>query len=391
MEKTFLLFLMVALFVKCHFLPVGPGNNGMPVNDFCLMNQCKNGGICKSTEFSFYCECSNGFTGSFCEFMMDDKCKIENYCENEGTCHSSQMLLPNSIVAYQVNCMCKEDYFGDRCQNKHPCLENICQNNGKCTKSWILGEYTCQCTKGFEGKHCDLPTPNLCDSNPCANNGKCYQVKNKSTSMSEVFCECIGKFKGLTCSEEITNGCLNNPCSNNGTCVSYGELGMYYCICPKTHLGKHCQIENPCNVKSCNGKGQCNIQEFITNGIRTFVGKCECLAQFGGNECELENPCYKTDVCKNGGICEVERHMNHVNGGIGFVTFGLTSCRCPKLYGGKFCEILSPCITNNPCQNEGYCNVERSHIWENSGSVDDFTKPTCDCKLGYSGEYCEMN
>ena len=39
-------------------------------------------------------------------------------------------------------------------QELDPCESKPCENSGNCTSE--SGEYTCQCSAGFEGDHCEI-------------------------------------------------------------------------------------------------------------------------------------------------------------------------------------------------------------------------------------------
>ncbi|XP_059936057.1 coagulation factor X isoform X2 [Mesoplodon densirostris] len=69
---------------------------------------------------------------------------------------------------------------GDQCES-HPCL-----NQGKCKDG--LGEYTCTCLEGFEGKNCELPTRELCS----LDNGGCDQFCREERSA--VLCSCASGY-----------------------------------------------------------------------------------------------------------------------------------------------------------------------------------------------------
>ncbi|XP_017900478.1 PREDICTED: coagulation factor X [Capra hircus] len=65
---------------------------------------------------------------------------------------------------------------GDQCED-HPCL-----NHGHCKDG--IGDYTCTCAEGFEGKNCEFYTRELCS----VDNGGCDQFCREERS--EVRCSC---------------------------------------------------------------------------------------------------------------------------------------------------------------------------------------------------------
>ncbi|XP_057608598.1 coagulation factor X isoform X1 [Chionomys nivalis] len=72
---------------------------------------------------------------------------------------------------------------GDQCETKP------CQNQGKCRDG--LGEYTCTCVEGYEGKNCEFFVRKLCS----LDNGDCDQFCREE--QSTVVCSCAsGYFLG---------------------------------------------------------------------------------------------------------------------------------------------------------------------------------------------------
>ncbi|XP_068717201.1 notch homolog 2 N-terminal-like protein A [Montipora capricornis] len=80
------------------------------------------------------------------------------------------------------------------------CLKIPCQNNGNC--STTVGNYTCKCVQGFEGKNCERDIDECKESSPCQN-GTC---ENKNGTYK---CKCQKGFLGLNCEiEEL--GCFKD-------------------------------------------------------------------------------------------------------------------------------------------------------------------------------------
>ena len=51
-------------------------------------------------------------------------------------------------------------------------------------------------------------------------------------------CVCPTGFTGIDCEVNIDD-CVNVTCQNNGRCID--EVNDYYCQCPVTHKGEHCE------------------------------------------------------------------------------------------------------------------------------------------------------
>ncbi|XP_007940601.1 coagulation factor X [Orycteropus afer afer] len=76
----------------------------------------------------------------------------------------------------------KTTEFWNKYKDGDQCESNPCQNQGNCRDG--LGEYTCTCVEGFEGKNCELPIRKLCS----LDNGDCEQFC--SEEQNSVVCSC---------------------------------------------------------------------------------------------------------------------------------------------------------------------------------------------------------
>lgn len=63
-------------------------------------------------------------------------------CQNGGTC----WLDPN----LKARCSCLERYSGERCEIQIPCVEQGCENHGRCEG------HTCSCMVGYSGAFCEV-------------------------------------------------------------------------------------------------------------------------------------------------------------------------------------------------------------------------------------------
>ncbi|MGH0122409.1 UNVERIFIED_CONTAM: hypothetical protein FKN15_044762 [Acipenser sinensis] len=136
-----------------------------------------------SVKTTFYCECSRGFTGIFCEEF--DAC-TENPCENNGTCTDVRQ----GDDGKNVICACQAGYRGSVCEEKiDPCASSPCQNNGSCYSNGLA--YSCSCSPWYTGPTC-TQLIDFCALNPCAH-GICRSV---GTSYK---CLCIPAFLVRKC------------------------------------------------------------------------------------------------------------------------------------------------------------------------------------------------
>ncbi|XP_017518363.3 coagulation factor X [Manis javanica] len=76
--------------------------------------------------------------------------------------------------------------FWNKYKDGDQCESNPCQNLGGCKDG--LGEYTCSCLEGFEGKNCEIPTQKLCS----LDNGDCDQFC--SEEQNSVVCSCASGY-----------------------------------------------------------------------------------------------------------------------------------------------------------------------------------------------------
>lgn len=94
-----------------------------------------------------------------------------------------------------------------------------CQNGGTCLDD--IGDYTCLCVNGFEGKQCDIDIDE-CLSNPCHNGATCNQYVDSYT------CTCPLGFSGINC-QTNDEDCTESSCMNGGTCID--GINSYTCTC----------------------------------------------------------------------------------------------------------------------------------------------------------------
>ena len=76
------------------------------------------------------------------------------------------------------------------CQFENACLENPCQNNGRCLKD--ENTFKCNCTSGYVGDRCEMEEP-CYFNNPCQHNGTCLKAGNTFK------CNCTSGYLGDRC------------------------------------------------------------------------------------------------------------------------------------------------------------------------------------------------
>ncbi|XP_002930546.1 coagulation factor X isoform X1 [Ailuropoda melanoleuca] len=80
----------------------------------------------------------------------------------------------------------KTTEFWNKYKDGDQCESSPCQNEGQCRDG--LGEYTCTCLEGYEGKNCELSTRKLCS----VDNGDCEQFCREE--QSSVVCSCASGY-----------------------------------------------------------------------------------------------------------------------------------------------------------------------------------------------------
>ncbi|XP_053419987.1 coagulation factor X [Nycticebus coucang] len=80
----------------------------------------------------------------------------------------------------------KTNEFWNKYKDGDQCESSPCQNQGACKDG--MGQYTCTCLEGFEGKNCELLTRKLCS----LDNGDCDQFCREE--QNEVVCSCASGY-----------------------------------------------------------------------------------------------------------------------------------------------------------------------------------------------------
>ena len=124
----------------------------MAVSDDCGMYPgiCDVNAQCEETEPGFHCVCLPGYIGNGtmcadvneCELGTDD-CALQASCTNTNG---------------SFDCTCDAGFSGDgiTCSNIDDCANEPCQDNETCLDE--LQGYTCECTNGHTGEHCQHPS-----------------------------------------------------------------------------------------------------------------------------------------------------------------------------------------------------------------------------------------
>ncbi|XP_064617081.1 protein crumbs-like isoform X2 [Liolophura sinensis] len=304
--------------------------------DECEPGPCQNGGICTDLINGYNCTCTSGWEGVDCDVDILECNQTINPCGDRGECVEK----PGSF-----ECDCDPGFTGIPCVDINECDIGQCKNGAGCENT--IGDYSCNCTLGYEGKDCDIAN---CSYNQCLMGSTC---RVEGTIWE---CDCLPFYEGKQC--EIRGPCVSAPCSNGATCEQNVLLMNYTCHCTSGFKGDNCEEnrnecveDNPClNNSTCND---------------TFGSyNCACAVGFTGKNCGVNIDDCIDEPCENEGTC-----IDLVNG---------FDCNCTDTgYEGATCsEDIDECAISSVCQHGGTCINEPGAF-------------TCQCAKGYAGDLCE--
>ncbi|KRZ80520.1 Protocadherin Fat 1 [Trichinella papuae] len=135
-----------------------------------------------------------------------------------GACSIQPCLNGGSCVgrgSFGFTCLCPARYFGTYCEiDRTPCLSSPCQNGATCIN--LFNDFQCRCAKLFIGRTCSERKTttsgdveeDVCASSPCANGGQCLlndqhinlNNDNADDEESKFTCNCTAGWTGRTCS-----------------------------------------------------------------------------------------------------------------------------------------------------------------------------------------------
>ncbi|CAF4347583.1 unnamed protein product [Rotaria socialis] len=293
----------------------------------CYSNPCING-ICIEGLASFYCSCLPTWTGKLCSDKIVSACS-KNPC-SPGKCFQ----LDDRNIPFV--CLCPNGQFGTSC--------------------YAYG-YPSSTARMLTSTTSTVRSPNACNplnSESCFHGGKCLQTTHGHR------CICKTGFTGSFCELNI-NECESNPCINDGIC--YDLESSYVCYCPDGVFRPQCLPRT--NIASSTARGLiCSCQNGGKCGLHGSE-KCTCLNGFTGRFCENLSSKYNTFSCffylnksceQNDAIC-------------------CSSSSSPSM----IITAIGDC-SRIQCSNGGTCHDNPSDLT---------SSPSCTCKSGYTGKYCE--
>lgn len=312
----------------------------------CDRTSCHNDGSCKADYDPLQpCDCLEGFSGKYCEYVDDTVPKCSKECVNGGLCR-----LGNDGKATGTEfCECLPQHFGEFCEREaERCGDEFCYHGSKCFEILLADgstEHICDCRNAFTeeryyaGEFCQYPSTQFCtgpgDLNGrqfCTNGGECPAEDHKP-------CGCPPGFSGPRCAFELGKdgndyAACKLTCDNGGTCQkgvkdlrrAYGKFAddishmldtshgddFEHCVCPEGFFGIRCEYvaelceagEHIClHGSSCVRDGNdlgcdCDSAEQNTAGLFCeFFSTEDCNTSAGSENNELSS------FCTNGGKC----------------------------------------------------------------------------------------
>uniref|UniRef100_H2Z913 Uncharacterized protein n=1 Tax=Ciona savignyi TaxID=51511 RepID=H2Z913_CIOSA len=332
----------------------------------CDNNQCKSDSTCVALTSGYRCDCEVGYSGRNCNIKVKT-----NNCENH------QCSLGSTCVALSTDsnislhrCECNTGYSGTYCNTRiNNCDINQCTSGSTCvslTSGYRIHWYIlCECNTGYSGTYCNTRINN-CDNNQCKSGRTCVSLT------SGYRCQCNAGYSGTYCNTRINN-CDNNQCTSGSTCVALTKRFYYHnlhrCECNTGYSGTYCNTRiNNCDNNQCKSGSTCVA---LTSGYR--LHRCECNTGYSGTYCNTRINNCDNNQCKSGSTC-----------------VSLTSgyrCECNAGYSGTYCTTpINPC-DNNRCDSGSTC-VALTSGYRNAQCQLYFLHHRCECNAGYSGTYC---
>uniref|UniRef100_A0A0N4UEE9 EGF-like domain-containing protein n=1 Tax=Dracunculus medinensis TaxID=318479 RepID=A0A0N4UEE9_DRAME len=278
----------------------------------------KKSGIIQSVQYE--CWCRPGYTGSLCEYSEKLRSCQEDFCLHKGVGH-----LSNHSGVMKCDCLCDDNYAGERCQIALPCMDYECFNGGKCNNILIdttedgTGIYKAKCecldravhgvAAVFRGEHCEIieitseMRAQFDDCFPCKLPIKDYLERCIDEYSQKFFYRKLREIME-SCKEPI---CTNPKqfCLNGGVCEIQGKQAddsketilFPTCRCSGLDEGLLCQkhVASPCDPTSFDPRGHGEKCGKHGSCVAKTVYDYIC-------ECETEDPC-QYNLCSPGSLC----------------------------------------------------------------------------------------
>jgi hypothetical protein len=197
----------------------------------------------------------------------------EKSCNEHGDCIANQ-------IDATFTCSCSSGWSGEHCETA-PVVPDRCQQLQDCGDHGVCEDGDCTCKSGYRGRYCDVLPPDLCHNVKCNGNGGC----NAQTGQ----CVCKTGYSGDGCLSQI----CGKECGNQGTCKR-DEHGQSICQCLNGYTGSSCDSpppsDNECASSPCGTHGDCMIMQ------QNQEYECICAEGWSGVNCNEDRWCAPNTV-----------------------------------------------------------------------------------------------
>ncbi|XP_021347326.1 neurogenic locus notch homolog protein 2-like [Mizuhopecten yessoensis] len=361
--------------VRCFYL-----RSVTSIVDHCASSPCKNGGVCGSTQGTYVCTCTAGFTGQSCE---KGPCPptVPPHCNNGGYCYS---------IGATRNCFCKLGFSGQTCaDNSKDTVVNPQANGAKFKDGTIPKEVKC-----YVGQPCQIPTTLIGDpgTRPVVSPG--YVNGNLDVHGTTVTKDPSSPTDYHTSVEVVskTSGkhqiCIqsNNPAGQSADEICFmvnavnGQLNLpskshAYFIDPSLPDGSsvECKTGKACHlslwVHNYDGEDACPSVK-SSQDIYSGVYIHQATGTSASGPCKVDVVFHNDQPKTYTGICFTSTSSRQdVFGGDGEV-------RCYDVTIVDTLSVVGSC-SSTLCENGAFCDGHR-------------TTPKCACLSGFSGPLCHQ-
>lgn len=306
---------------------------------------------------SFYCECGNeNAYGKYCEKTAH----CHEDCAWQGTCECRNPPCPDISTTGDYACHCHAAYGGHVITDGGSCGENVCLSTGG---SYDRHHDVCDPGKDPSGGVTFVWDPDAhavrvacasaggveCGALTATGASRCTTVTKNAylasngTTLPVCRCDLTGTPGNVHQTFREPEGSIpgNTPAPCVPTCMHCSEPAAG--VCDEDHCEAADAIDGVCQYKHADGCTEkfCGVGQLLANG------SCECPVGVTGTRCTT-NSCSPGSARSDG-----------------------TGCVCPPPYA--------------PAENGTRC-VSQCHA---SGTPN--ANGTCDCPVGRSGDYCQVN
>ncbi|XP_077974758.1 IgGFc-binding protein-like [Styela clava] len=249
-------------------------------------NNCENEFICPPGRTYSDCEPCSGTCDepnlSYLTPATGETPKCSRICRAGDFCSCPDGFIQKSET--DITCVAISTCIGT--SPKDPCENNPCKNGGLCFVA--NDEYGCACPRLYTGKNCEIGPEKACDPNPCQNGGECLPAMGDSRFYT---CRCTDGFSGkhcevakciapkvyTNCASACPTSCLDKYNIPRKACPTVCLQG---CVCPEGMIlldkdSDECVKSSECPKREvCRAWGDPHYIQFEQSSKYDFMGLC---------------------------------------------------------------------------------------------------------------------